>query len=91
MRPQDSPLILICSVWLSLLAVTPTGLSQMDKTIEVLPVANAPFMAIVHVEQTRTQKDGNRIDVKVREMIARDSHGRIFRDFRPQTTNFMIV
>jgi hypothetical protein len=90
MRLQCSPRIatLFC---LSLLLVSSPGLAQMDKTIEVMPIANAPFMAFIDVEQIRTKEDGSPISVKTREMIARDSRGRVFRDIRPQAFNYLIV
>jgi hypothetical protein len=80
MHPQGSPPILIWSVWLSLFAVTPAGLAQMYKAIYITPISDVPLTAVVKVDQTRIERDGTRINLKVVETIARDSHGRMYRD-----------
>jgi hypothetical protein len=83
MRSHCSPSILTWSFGLLLLSVAPAGQAQMDRTIEIMPIAAAPFMAVINVEHIQIKADGSEINLKIREMIARDSQGRVFRDVRP--------
>lgn len=65
-----------------LLPVTPNALSQIANGIFVTPVPNAPFVAVVKFEQTRTDPDGTIVNLKTNRTIARDSRGRIYKDVR---------
>lgn len=60
--------------------VTPVAFAGMDRAIYISPIPNSPLTAIVEVNQTRIEPDGTRVNVKVIETIARDSHGRMYRD-----------
>jgi len=60
--------------------VTPVAFAAMDRAIYISPIPSSPLTAIVEVDQTRIQRDGTRVSVKVLETIARDSHGRMYRD-----------
>ena len=62
------------------LALTPAALAQMDKAIYVTPIPNVPFTAVVNVDHTGIAPDGTRTSFKLLETIARDSHGRMYRD-----------
>lgn len=83
MRLHCSPPIPTWSFGLLLLFVAPAGVAQMDRTIEVMPIADAPFMAVINVEHIQIKEDGSEINLKIKEMIARDSQGRVCRDVRP--------
>jgi hypothetical protein len=69
-------------VLLVLLPVTPGALSQIANGIFVTPVPNAPFVAVVKLEQTRFDPDGTIVKLKTNRAIARDSQGRIYKDSR---------
>jgi hypothetical protein len=60
--------------------VIPVAFAGMDRAIYISPIPNSPLTAIVEVDQTRIERDGTRVNVKVIETIARDSHGRMYRD-----------
>jgi hypothetical protein len=60
--------------------VTPVAFAAMDRAIYISPIPNAPLTAIVEVDQTRIERDGTRVNAKFIETIARDSHGRMYRD-----------
>ncbi len=60
--------------------VTPVAFAGMDRAIYISPIPNSPLTAVVEVNQTRVERDGTRVSVKVIETIARDSHGRMYRD-----------
>lgn len=67
-------LCLCCAV------ATPVAFAGMDRAIYISPIPNSPLTAIVEVDQSRIKRDGTRVNVKVIETIARDSHGRMYRD-----------
>lgn len=67
-------LCLCCAV------ATPVAFAGMDRAIYISPIPNSPLTAIVEVDQTRVERDGARVDVKVIETIARDGQGRMYRD-----------
>jgi len=52
----------------------------MDRAIYISPITNSPLTAVVEVDQTRTDRDGAKVNLKLIETIARDSHGRMYRD-----------
>jgi hypothetical protein len=60
--------------------VTPVAFAGMDRAIYISPIPDSPLTAIVEVDQTTIERDGTRVTVKFIETIARDSHGRIYRD-----------
>jgi hypothetical protein len=65
---------------LCLAVVTPVAFAGMDRAIYISPIPNSPLTAIVEVDQTRIERDGTRVNFKAIETIARDSHGRMYRD-----------
>ena len=60
--------------------VIPVAFAGMDRAIYISPIPNSPLTAIVEVDQTRIERDGTRVNFKAIETIARDSHGRMYRD-----------
>jgi hypothetical protein len=52
----------------------------MDRAIYISPIPDSPLTAVVEANQTRIERDGARVTIKVIETIARDSHGRMYRD-----------
>ncbi len=60
--------------------VTPVAFAGMDRAIYISPIPDSPLTAIVEVDQTQIGRDGTRATVKFIETIARDSHGRMYRD-----------
>jgi len=63
-----------------LAVVNPTAFAGIDRAIYISPVPNSPLSAVVQVEQTRVDRDGNQVHLKFIETIARDGHGRMYRD-----------
>jgi hypothetical protein len=80
MRLQFPLQFVFWSFCFSFLALTPAALAQMDKAIYVTPIPNVPFTAVVNVDHTEIARDGTRTSFKVLETIARDTHGRMYRD-----------
>jgi hypothetical protein len=72
--------VLSRSLCLCFLLVSPVALAQMYKAIYITPISDVPLTAVVKVDQTRIERDGTKINLKVVETIARDSHGRMYRD-----------
>jgi len=72
--------VLSQSLRLGFLLISPVALAQMYKAIYITPISNVPLTAVVKVDQTRIERDGTKINLKVVETIARDSHGRMYRD-----------
>jgi hypothetical protein len=82
MRSRLVPGVLSGIVLLVLFPVSPDALSQIANGIFVTPVPNVPFVAVVKLEQTRTDPDGTIVNLKTNRAIARDSQGRIYKDSR---------
>jgi hypothetical protein len=82
MRSRLVPGVLSGIVLLLLFPVSPNALSQIANGIFVTPVPNVPFVAVVKLEQTRTDPDGTIVNLKTNRAIARDSQGRIYKDSR---------
>jgi hypothetical protein len=53
--------------------------------IFVTPVANAPFSAVVNIQNSHLQPDGSVLALKSMRQIARDVHGRIHNESRALT------
>jgi hypothetical protein len=62
------------------------GMSQF-KSIDIPPVPDAPFTATVVTEWKRFLSDGSTQTTKSHHLIARDSSGRIFQEWRSLTPN----
>ena len=68
--------------------------------IFVTPIPNAPFSAVIHVERSTIRKDGTVVNLKTTRAIHRDSHGRIYNEYRtllpassgetPQVTHILL-
>jgi hypothetical protein len=65
---------------LCFIVVTPVAVAGMDKAIYIAPIPDVPLTAVVTVDHIRIERDGTRISLKAVETIARDSHGRMYRD-----------
>jgi hypothetical protein len=81
------PHSIVCLVFLVLFACDPFAcdsgaLGQTANGIFVVPVPNAPFMAISTVEQRRTDPDGTSVHLKSSRAFARDSQGRLYKEIR---------
>lgn len=50
--------------------------------IFVTPIPNAPFSGVIDVERSVVQPDGTSINLKTVRAIHRDSHGRIYNEYR---------
>jgi hypothetical protein len=62
-------------------AHAPDGGTRMTlQSIDVLPLTNAPFSAIVNTEWTTILADGSTATIKNKRRIARDSTGRVFQE-----------
>ena len=72
--------VLSRSLRLCFFLVSPVALAQMDKAIYIAPISDVPLTAVIKVDQTRIDRDGAKINLKVVETIARDSRGRMYRD-----------
>ena len=48
--------------------------------VDVLPIANAPFSAKTTTEWTRKLEDGSTVILRLDAFLARDSHGRVYRE-----------
>jgi hypothetical protein len=68
------------SLALNLLFAVPATLGQMDRAIYISPISEVPLTAVVKLEHTHVGSDGKRISVEAIETIARDTHGRMYRD-----------
>jgi hypothetical protein len=55
---------------------------QRIQSIDIPPIANAPFSATVTTEWTRILPDGNTITTSNHRTVARDSSGRVFQERR---------
>jgi hypothetical protein len=58
------------------------GTMERINNIDIPPLANAPFTAIVTAEWTRKLEDGGTITISNHRQVARDSSGRIFQERR---------
>jgi hypothetical protein len=78
-RPFDT------AYWLILLAIAASGssvMAQAGPNIFVTPVPDAPFSAVVNVERSMIQADGNVKSFKTVRNIGQDSRGRIYNESR---------
>ncbi len=81
------------------LFLTVPRLSAQDD-IFVTPIPNAPFSAVINVERSIIRKDGTVLNLKTMRAIHRDSHGRIYNEYRtllpasssvtPQVTHILL-
>src|SRR5580658_849534 len=58
------------------------GTIQRIQSIDIPPIPNAPFSAVVVTEWTRIMPDGSTALMKNHRMVARDSVGRVFEERR---------
>jgi hypothetical protein len=65
---------------LALSLTAPRLLAQDD--IFVTPVPNAPFNGVISVERSIVQPNGTAVHLKTTRAIHRDSHGRIYNEYR---------
>ena len=81
------------------LFLTVPRLSAQDD-IFVTPIPNAPFSGVINVERSIVRQDGTVVNLKTSRAIHRDSHGRIYNEYRnllpasssetPQVTNILL-
>jgi hypothetical protein len=81
-----------CTFGLSVAAQVPIhapdgGTTETLQSIDIAPVANAPFSATVVTEWTRILPDGSTQTIKNHRTVARDSSGRVFQERRSFTPN----
>ena len=67
-------------VVLALFSLGPKLLAQDD--IFVTPIPNAPFSGVIEVQRSIVQQDGTPLNLKTVREIHRDSHGRIYNEYR---------
>jgi hypothetical protein len=58
------------------------GTQQFLQSIDIAPIPNAPFSAVVRTEWTRILPDGSRGAMYNHRIVARDSSGRVFQERR---------
>jgi len=85
-------------VALNLALIVPRLSAQDD--IFVTPIPNAPFSAVIQVERSVIRQDGTASNLKTTRAIHRDSHGRIYNEYRnllpasasgtPQVTSILL-
>jgi hypothetical protein len=63
------------------------GTIQRIQSIDIPPISNAPFSAVVVTEWTRILPDGSTALMKNHRTVARDSEGRVFEERRYFTPN----
>jgi hypothetical protein len=81
------------------LFLTVPRLSAQDD-IFVTPIPNAPFSGVINVERSIVRQDGTVVNLKTVRAIHRDSHGRIYNEYRsllptsssetPQVTHILL-
>ena len=76
------PHSIACVVLLVVFTCDPRALGQQANGIFVVPIPNAPFVAIFTAELTRTDPDGASVHLKGSRSFARDSQGRIYKEIR---------
>src|SRR5215469_1788740 len=69
------------SVLVLALFLTVPSLSAQDD-IFVTPIPNAPFSALINVERSIVGQGGTVVNLKTVRTIHRDSHGRIYNEYR---------
>jgi len=89
----------VLSVMALALFLTVPRVSAQDD-IFVTPIPNAPFSAVINVERSTIRKDGTVVNLKTMRAIHRDSHGRIYNEYRtllpasssetPQVTHILL-
>jgi len=65
---------------LALFQTVPRLSAQDD--IFVTPIPNAPFSGVINVERSIVRQDGTVVNLKTVRAIHRDSHGRIYNEYR---------
>jgi hypothetical protein len=78
--PSSKSLSVASRVLLVSFVASVTAFAQMDKAIYIAPVPNNPLTAVSRLNQTRIRPDGSKARIVVEETIARDGHGRVYRD-----------
>src|SRR5271169_2209171 len=63
------------------------GTIQRIQSIDIPPITNAPFSAVVVTEWTRIMPDGSTALMKNHRTVARDTEGRVFEERRYFTPN----
>ncbi len=58
------------------------GTTQRIQSIDIPPIPNAPFSAVVVTEWTRIMPDGSAALMKNHRTVARDTQGRVFEERR---------
>lgn len=64
----------------ALFLIVPRLSAQDD--IFVTPIPNAPFSGVINVERSIVRRDGSVVNLKTVRAIHRDSHGRIYNEYR---------
>jgi len=77
---REHPTTIRSVIPLALFLAAPGLLAQSD--IFVTPIPNAPFSGVIAVDRSIVGQDGTLVNLKTTRAIHRDSHGRIYNEYR---------